>query len=42
MSEVSENVILGKVGAVYGVKGWVKIHSFTQDPEAILDYFLGR
>jgi 16S rRNA processing protein RimM len=32
-------VTLGKIGAVYGIKGWLKIHSFTDDPEAILDYF---
>ncbi len=34
-----KEVILGKVGAVYGIKGWLKVHSFTGDPEAILDYF---
>tara|TARA_R110001583_G_scaffold2296_15_gene16993 strand:+ start:12704 stop:13231 length:528 start_codon:yes stop_codon:yes gene_type:complete len=32
-------IILGKVGAVYGIKGWLKIHSFTDELEAILDYF---
>lgn len=31
-------IILGKVGAVYGIKGWLKIHSFTDIPEAIFDY----
>ena len=39
MEEVNKEVILGKVGAVYGIKGWLKIHSFTDDQEAILDYF---
>ena len=39
MEEINKEVILGKVGAVYGVKGWLKIHSFTEDQEAILDYF---
>ena len=34
-----QQVTLGKVGAVYGIKGWLKIHSFTDDVEAILDYF---
>lgn len=33
-----EILTLGKVGAVYGIKGWVKIHSFTDIPEAIFDY----
>ena len=32
-------IILGKVGAVYGIKGWLRIHSFTDEPDAILDYF---
>jgi len=36
---IGKEVILGKVGAVYGIKGWLKIHSFTDDHEAILDYF---
>ncbi len=39
MKEIGKEVILGKVGAVYGVKGWLKIHSFTDEHEAILDYF---
>ncbi|MEH6594053.1 MAG: ribosome maturation factor RimM [Colwellia polaris] len=36
---MGKDVTLGKVGAVYGIKGWLKIHSFTDDQEAILDYF---
>lgn len=28
----------GKVGAAYGVKGWLKIHSYTEDPIQILCY----
>ena len=39
MSKEEEQIILGKVGAVYGIKGWLKIHSFTDETEAILDYF---
>jgi len=36
----TENQItLGKIGAVYGIKGWLKIHSFTGETDAILDYF---
>ncbi len=34
-----QQITLGKVGAVYGIKGWLRIHSFTDDPDAILDYF---
>jgi len=39
VQELEKQVTLGKVGAVYGIKGWLKIHSFTDDQEAILDYF---
>lgn len=39
MEELGKEITLGKVGAVYGIKGWLKIHSFTGDQEAILDYF---
>ncbi len=39
MSKEEKQIILGKVGAVYGIKGWLKIHSFTDETEAILDYF---
>lgn len=38
VSKPEEKILLGKVGAVYGIKGWVKIHSFTDNPEAIFDY----
>lgn len=31
-------VVLGQVGATFGVQGWVKIHSYTDPPENILDY----
>jgi 16S rRNA processing protein RimM len=36
--EANNTLVLGKLGAVYGIKGWLKIHSFTEDPEAIFDY----
>jgi len=39
VSTEEKKIILGKVGAVYGIKGWLKIHSFTDETEAILDYF---
>ena len=31
-------MILGRVSGLYGVKGWVKVFSYTQPREAILDY----
>ena len=31
-------VLLGSLAGGHGVKGWVKVHSWTQPMEAILDY----
>lgn len=33
-----EKVVLGKVGAPYGIKGWLKLTPYTDDPEGIFDY----
>ena len=38
MSHASDNVVIGKIGAPYGVKGWVKIHSFTEQPDTVFSY----
>lgn len=34
----NKRVVLGKIGKSHGIKGWVKLHSFTSPPENILDY----
>lgn len=31
-------IVVGRVGAPYGVKGWNKVQSFTEIPANILDY----
>ena len=31
-------VIVGRIGAAYGVRGWVHIDSFTEPPENLLSY----
>ena len=31
-------IVLGRVSGLFGVKGWVKIYSYTVPREAILDY----
>jgi len=36
--KASEKVILGRITGVYGVKGWVKVFSYTDPMEAIVDY----
>lgn len=35
---MNDKVILGRFGAVYGVRGWLRVVSFTQPLENILDY----
>jgi len=34
----SDPVIVGKVSAVFGVQGWVKVFSYTSAPENILEF----
>lgn len=38
MSKGSHNTVMGKVTSVYGVKGWVKVFSYTQPKENICQY----
>lgn len=35
---MERRVVVGKVAGVYGVKGWVKIRSFTEPEENIFNY----
>ena len=37
-NKAPEKVILGRITGVYGVKGWVKVFSYTDPMEAIVDY----
>ncbi|ABM05052.1 16S rRNA processing protein RimM [Psychromonas ingrahamii 37] len=38
MSKKAEPIVIGKFGAVHGIKGWLKVHSYTDDPESIFEY----
>ncbi len=38
MSQPDEFVLLGKVTSPYGIKGWVKVYSYTDPMDQILDY----
>lgn len=31
-------LVLGKMGSVYGIRGWLKVFSSTEDAESIFDY----
>ena len=35
---MSAEIVVGKIGTPYGIKGWVKIHSSTEQPENIFEY----
>lgn len=37
-AKVSKPVVIGRLGAVYGIKGWLKVNSFTDDAESIFEY----
>lgn len=38
MQSTSDKILVGKVSGVHGVKGWVKIFSYTRPAENILNY----
>ncbi|HEY9036094.1 MAG TPA: ribosome maturation factor RimM [Pseudomonadales bacterium] len=38
MSAVPDKVVVGKIGTAWGVRGWVKVLSFTEEPERLLEY----
>ncbi len=39
MTQASEElIVVGKVSSVYGVKGWVKLYSFTEPMSNLLDF----
>lgn len=37
-SQNEEYILVGKIGASYGIKGWFKINTYTEIPEGIFDY----
>ncbi len=38
MSEQIEKLVVGKFGATYGIRGWLKVISYTDDAESIFQY----
>lgn len=38
MSDASGTLVIGKIGAPYGVKGWVKITTYTEELTGVFDY----
>ncbi|WP_136249303.1 ribosome maturation factor RimM [Halomonas borealis] len=37
-SQANEHVVLGKLTSPYGVKGWLRVYSYTSPMEGILEY----
>jgi len=38
MQSNDDLVLVGRFGAPHGIRGWVKVYSFTEDPEDIFSY----
>ena len=38
MTAKADKVVVGKINAVYGIKGWVKVYSFTEPLDRIFSY----
>jgi len=38
VSDLADQVIIGKITTVYGVKGWVKVHAYTDPIDNFLHY----
>lgn len=38
MSQASDTIVIGKIGAPYGVKGWVKVTTYTDEIQGVFDY----
>ncbi len=38
MGEATQPVVLGRISGLFGVRGWVKVYSYTEPREAVLNY----
>ncbi|MEH6561007.1 MAG: ribosome maturation factor RimM, partial [Marinobacter sp.] len=38
MTQNSQETVIGRITSVFGVKGWLKVFSFTDPIDGILDY----
>jgi 16S rRNA processing protein RimM len=38
MQSKNDLVLIGRFGAPHGIRGWVKVHSFTEEPADIFNY----
>jgi 16S rRNA processing protein RimM len=38
LSQGSDWVVMGRIGAPFGIKGWVKVQPFSDDPGTLMDF----
>lgn len=38
MNSPASHVVMGRIGAPWGIKGWVKLYSYTDPPDNLLNY----
>ena len=38
MDPATETVVIGRITGIYGIKGWFKVHSYTEPMENLLHY----
>ena len=38
MSQDSDWVVMGRIAAPFGIKGWVKVQAFSEDPGTLMDF----
>lgn len=38
MAQCSQETVIGRITSVFGVKGWLKVYSYTDPVDGILDY----
>ncbi|WP_296647817.1 ribosome maturation factor RimM [Thiobacillus sp. 63-78] len=38
MNQSSDWVVMGRIAAPFGIKGWVKVQPYSEDPDALMDF----
>ncbi|WP_028117943.1 ribosome maturation factor RimM [Ferrimonas senticii] len=38
MTNTQQMIVVGKLGSAYGIRGWLKVNAFTDEPEGIFAY----
>jgi len=38
LNQSSDWVVMGRIAAPFGIKGWVKVQPYSEDPDALMDF----